>query len=94
MLEELAYKSITEKRLDALDRELENIMGNLTGPTVDEIRNKLVKGENSFIEMARYTTSFSRLLPLLCEAVWNVQSEQAMNYKRNRSIQSNRYDDG
>jgi hypothetical protein len=35
MLEELTHESITEERLDALNRELDDIMGNLTGPTVD-----------------------------------------------------------
>jgi hypothetical protein len=50
MLEELAHESITEERLDALDRELDGIMGNLTGPTVDEIRDKIAKGDVGFIE--------------------------------------------
>ena len=51
ILEELAHKSITDERLDALDRELDDIMGNLTGPTVDEIKDKLAKRELGFIKM-------------------------------------------
>ena len=55
MLEELAHKSITEERLDALDRELDDIMRNLTGPTVDEIKDKVAKGELG--ETVGYSTS-------------------------------------
>jgi hypothetical protein len=43
MLEELAHESMTEERLDALDRELDDIMRNLTGPTVDETKGNLAK---------------------------------------------------
>lgn len=53
MLEELAHESMNEERLDVLDRELDDIMGNLTGSTVDEIKDKLVKGEVGFIEMVK-----------------------------------------
>ncbi len=53
MLEEMAHESITEERLNALDRELDNIMGNLTGPTVDEIKHKVRRGELGFIEMVK-----------------------------------------
>lgn len=59
MLEELAHESITEERLDALNRELDDIMGNLTGPTVDEIKGKVVKGELGIIEMVGYSISGS-----------------------------------
>jgi len=59
MLEELAHESITEKRLYAMDRELEDIMGNLTGPTVDEIKSKVATGELGISEMAGYSTSGS-----------------------------------
>ena len=45
MLEELAHESVTEKRLDAMNQELDDIMGNLMGPTVDEIKSKLTSGE-------------------------------------------------
>ena len=50
MLEELTHESITDERLDALDRELDDIMENLTGPTVDEIRDKIAKADVGFIE--------------------------------------------
>jgi hypothetical protein len=53
MLEELAHKSITEERLDALDRELDDIMGHLTGPIVDQIKDKIAKGDVAFIEMLK-----------------------------------------
>lgn len=59
MLEELAHEPITEKRLDAMNRELEDIMGNLTGPTVDEIKSKVATGELGISEMASYSTSHS-----------------------------------
>ena len=59
MLEELAHQSTTEKRLDAMNRELENIMGNLTGPTVDEIKSKVAKGEIGIVEMIGYSTAGS-----------------------------------
>jgi hypothetical protein len=47
MLEELTHESVNEKRLDAMTRELDDITGNLTGPTVDEIKSKLTSGEVS-----------------------------------------------
>ena len=59
MLEELAHESITEKRLDAMDRELEEIMGTLTGPTVDEIKSKVATGELGISQMASYSTQGS-----------------------------------
>jgi hypothetical protein len=55
MLEELAHESIADERVDALDRELDDIMGNLTGPTVDEIKDKIAKGELG--EPIGYSTS-------------------------------------
>jgi hypothetical protein len=59
MVEELGHESITEKRLVAMDRELEDIMANLTGPTVDEIKSKVARGELGISEMAGYSTSGS-----------------------------------
>lgn len=53
MLKELAHKSITQKRLDAMERELEEIMGNLTGPTVDEIKMDVTKGQLGIVEMVK-----------------------------------------
>lgn len=53
MLKELAHKSITENRLDAMERELDDIMGNLTGPTVDEIKMNVTKGRLGIVEMVK-----------------------------------------
>jgi hypothetical protein len=41
----------------ALISGLDDIMGNLTGPTVDEIKGKVVKGELGIIEMVGYSIS-------------------------------------
>lgn len=53
MLKELGHKSITENRLDAMERELEDIMSNLAGPTVDEIKRKVTEGELGIAEMLK-----------------------------------------
>jgi iron uptake system EfeUOB component EfeO/EfeM len=53
MLEEVAHEPIGEERIDVLHRELDDIMANLSGPTVDEIKDKVAKGELGLIAMLK-----------------------------------------
>ena len=50
MLEELAKGVLTEERLNFMERELANIMANLTGPTVDELKDRMGKGKLGIID--------------------------------------------
>ena len=50
MLEELAKGVLTEERLDFMERELADIMANLTGPTVDELKSKLTEDKLGIID--------------------------------------------
>jgi len=54
MLEELVAKGVlADERLDAMERELADIMANLTGPTVDEIKAGMQKGNLGIAEMLK-----------------------------------------
>ncbi len=54
MLEELVAKGIlANERLDAIERELADIMANLTGPTVDEIKASMQKGSLGIAAMLK-----------------------------------------
>ncbi len=54
MLEELVAKgTLADERLDVMERELADIMANLSGPTVDELKGRMQKGNLGIIDMLK-----------------------------------------